>query len=355
MKYKLLTILSVMSWQLGFAQCAGNKCDLMVNQTGTCQGDSVQIEAKTTGVFVGWKNQDGTSTNIGNPSRLKTKVLAVSPCNYIARSQFMSANMISNGDFELGRTGFSSDYNYKDTVFKTGDYSIGKNPKLTTNSRYTSQKDHTTGSGFMLIADGSSDSTKAIYRTSASVQLGKEYVFNTWVSNVHSEFKKAQPDTSSNKSPVFQLFIDGQLVSSFHTPLDTIWHQFSYSWKSSANKSITIELKDLMTTNKANDFAIDDIYLGSVNIEEATIAVQACKPHLNTLPVLSPDGDGNHDTYYIAEPGNAKIIDLTGNVIGELNSPVIWDGTTRTGSMADAGYYAIVVNNTTIYRVSLIR
>jgi internalin A len=72
-------------------------------------------------------------------------------------------------------------------------------------------------------------------------------------------------------------------------------------------------------------------------------------------PVFSPDGDGVMDTYFIQETGKVKIYDTKRNFITELNAPVLWDGTKSDGSLAEAGYYAIVINGKKIIHITLIR
>jgi internalin A len=71
--------------------------------------------------------------------------------------------------------------------------------------------------------------------------------------------------------------------------------------------------------------------------------------------VFSPNGDGYMDSYFIETPGKIKILDSGRNLIRELVAPAVWDGTKTDGSMADAGYYAIVVNENKVINITLIR
>lgn len=71
--------------------------------------------------------------------------------------------------------------------------------------------------------------------------------------------------------------------------------------------------------------------------------------------VFSPNGDGFMDSYFIETPGKIKILDSGRNLIRELVAPVVWDGTKTDGSMADAGYYAIVVDENKVINITLIR
>lgn len=72
-------------------------------------------------------------------------------------------------------------------------------------------------------------------------------------------------------------------------------------------------------------------------------------------PVFTPNGDGYMDTYRIEETGVVKIYDTRRRVVKEFTAPGSWDGSRQDGSPADAGYYAIVINNTKIIHLTLIR
>jgi|GEM_PF-433227 len=72
-------------------------------------------------------------------------------------------------------------------------------------------------------------------------------------------------------------------------------------------------------------------------------------------PVFTPDGDGYMDTYRIEESGFARIYDTQRRIVKEFTTPGSWDGSRQDGSPADAGYYAIVINETKIIHLTLIR
>lgn len=72
-------------------------------------------------------------------------------------------------------------------------------------------------------------------------------------------------------------------------------------------------------------------------------------------PVITPNGDPQMSSYFIEQTGTAKIIDIEGKTIMQLNAPVVWYGTKTDGTLADAGYYVIVVNNKKITNITVIR
>jgi len=72
-------------------------------------------------------------------------------------------------------------------------------------------------------------------------------------------------------------------------------------------------------------------------------------------PVITPNGDPRMSSYFIEQSGTAKIIDMEGKTIMQLTAPAVWYGTMYDGSLADAGYYVIIVNNKKITNITIIR
>ena len=70
---------------------------------------------------------------------------------------------------------------------------------------------------------------------------------------------------------------------------------------------------------------------------------------------ITPNGDGIMDDFFIAETGTANVYSVSRKLIKTFSTPDVWDGTTDNGSLADAGYYVIIVNGSTSVGVSLIR
>ena len=72
-------------------------------------------------------------------------------------------------------------------------------------------------------------------------------------------------------------------------------------------------------------------------------------------PVITPNGDPRMSSYFIEQSGTAKIIDMEGKTILQLTTPAVWYGTQYDGSLADAGYYVIIVNNKKLTNITIIR
>jgi internalin A len=71
--------------------------------------------------------------------------------------------------------------------------------------------------------------------------------------------------------------------------------------------------------------------------------------------IISPNGDGIMDTYFVEEPGIIKIFDISRNLIKELSTPAEWDGRKSDGTIAEDGYYAIVVNEKKVINITVVK
>lgn len=324
---------------------------LTLKQLGPCKEDKIWLGASTDGRFLGWKQSDGTSAGIITKDSLNTLVSVEGKTTFVATAEFRTPNLIKNGDFEQGQTAIPTDYTYVPKIDQPGEFSLVKNPNEGRSTAvYTTIGDHTSGNGSMLVADGDTG-TKRVLKYKIPVNKGVEYYFSVWIANIHKKLVSPSADTADNKMPRLQFSINKVVIGVYNFPFDSLWHPFTATWKATKNDSILLEVVDLQKKLKANDFALDDVDFYHFFTKQERITVDAC----SKTDVFSPDGDGVLDTYYIEEFGMAKIFDLDGNLVHEIPTPAHWDGTKRNGLLADAGYYAVVINDAKSYRVSLMR
>lgn len=72
-------------------------------------------------------------------------------------------------------------------------------------------------------------------------------------------------------------------------------------------------------------------------------------------PVITPNGDYQMSSYFIEEQGVAKILDISGKQVQQLNTPAVWYGTKSDGNLVDAGFYVILLNNKKLTNITVIR
>lgn len=190
----------------------------------------------------------------------------------ICASQAAAApvNLIVNGDFSAGYTEFTSGYNYvaddplsesdvwDPGTFTVDDNSIGRHPLWVTAG------DHTTGNGNMLLANGEETQGIVVWeRTVSSLALNTNYFFEAFVMNLCcTDFERPGPQLG--------FYANGVLLGIGATQTPGLWTGISQLWNSGSNNSVTLQLRNASTIYDGNDFALDDLYLGTETSLNAT-------------------------------------------------------------------------------------
>ena len=153
------------------------------------------------------------------------------------------ANLLLNGDFSLGNTGFTSQYVYSTDLQPDDTYVVGDNPDHF-HPNGANFGDHTTGRGLMLIADGSQNFFTVVWQETINVLSNVAYDFSGWAA---SWGEAVIPFGNGDPNPAFlDLSINGvQIGSDFPLPAqDGQWSQFSASWNSGTSSVATITIID---------------------------------------------------------------------------------------------------------------
>jgi hypothetical protein len=167
-----------------------------------------------------------------------------------------AANLIANGSFELGNTGFSSDYVFTSTDLTPADrYAIQDSPH-NLHSLFSDYGDHTTGDGLMMVLNGSPTvGDRVWYQNGITVAANTNYFFSTYISSAHP-----------SSPAVLNFSINGGMIGSTFNASSTtgVWQQFFALWNSGASTTANIALVNANTASSGNDFALDDIQLDTV-------------------------------------------------------------------------------------------
>jgi hypothetical protein len=183
-----------------------------------------------------------------------------------------SANLVINGDFEAGVSGFTSGYGNvtgtagglasggDDPVHQSGEglYAVGTDPNFY-HSAFTTVGDHTSGHGNMMIVNGSTVPDKNVWAGTLSSDLvaGKTYQFSAWVMNVYHDGQPGHEDGN------LQFSIGGNSLGSIVPTGLGVWNHFIALYTPSVNGQLPTAV-DLRVNYYANDFALDDISLVAV-------------------------------------------------------------------------------------------
>jgi gliding motility-associated-like protein len=204
----------------------------------------------------GSKNQDLTVTTAGT---------------YICTATKISGNLIANGDFSSGNTGFSSSYvagqgGAFGPLSLEGTYAVGNDPTKQ-HDHFPPFGDHTSGNGNMMIINGDPSPNASIWCKTIPVSSNSMYNFSTWVATC----------VATNMAAVAQLqfSINGSLIGPVFSPplAPGQWSQFSTTWNSGNNTSATICIVNQNTVTSGNDFAIDDIFFQGICVSADTVNV----------------------------------------------------------------------------------
>lgn len=166
-----------------------------------------------------------------------------------------ATELITNGNFDAGVTGFNTTYDQTDAG---GYIFVTTNPALLCSSCFPSMGDRTTGTGNMLFVDGAgvgdglTPASQPYYSVTLGVVPNSAYAFSYWAANL---------GPSNQPIPVLATYLDGILMGVPTTPDYAQWTLFSFLFNSGSSSTITLSLSDLTATHSFNDFAFDDVSL----------------------------------------------------------------------------------------------
>ncbi len=203
-------------------------------------------------------------------------------------------NLIQNGDFENGYSGFGTDYPvYPATIDPyLGTQLITTNPSNMFGS-WCSMPDHTPSGTNMLAMDAPILNNPLNYRfwfQTIAVQPSTNYTFAFWAASTYypSDIRATLSGNASTAS-----IADLHIFTTCGT-----WQQFQIQWNSGSSTQLTLDMRYLPsppgTYQYYNDLAIDDITFtsGACPITSDQVAVCVCEttPPPETVTVQIPIG-----------------------------------------------------------------
>lgn len=196
-----------------------------------------------------------------------TAALVIAALTVLTPIAQAATNLVPNGDFESGNTGFTSDYSYSPGGNSAeGQYTVRPNP-FPWNGSFVSAVDHTSGRGLSYVGNGSPVDGAIVWRSaSITVIPGTEYFFEAYVMNVCC----SAGYTGANSASTLEFSINGESVGTRTTTLALAgsWEGLTTTWASGAATSAVLSLINRNTAAGGNDFAVDDI---SLSIESTVL------------------------------------------------------------------------------------
>ena len=240
---------------------------ILTPDTTICANSTKQLRAKPALSFC-WS----PSTWLDNPNSPTPVTSTPGKITYYYTAEVAGANIITNGDFASGNTGFTSEYNFATPNITEGQYYVGANPQAW-NASLSNCRDHTTGGGNMMLVNGSPAPNVKVWTTTVTVTPNTNYAFSTWIQALYTP-NPAQLSFSINGKDV------GNLITA-SLPTCT-WSQFYTTWNSGNTTTATISIVNKNTQVQGNDFALDDISFAPVLIQRDSVIISVDTPFVKT-------------------------------------------------------------------------
>ncbi len=216
-----------------------------------CQGDTIQLNGT---VPLATNYTWIPNYNISNTHTPTPLVYPQVTTSYVVHANGLTSNLIYNGDFTLGNVGFTSAYTYTTNLWPEGTYYVGTNPQ-TYHSSFSPCGDHTTGTGNMMIINGTGTPNTVIWQQNITVVPNTTYQFSCWLTSVHPT-SPAQLQFFVNNSQIGPVF--------YATATTCSWNMFFNTWYSGTSTAANIAIRNQNTALGGNDFAIDDLWFAQV-------------------------------------------------------------------------------------------
>jgi hypothetical protein len=292
-----------------------------------CSGGSAQLAATSGFTFYSWTPTTGlNNANIYNPVATPSTTTQYT----VQVGTPSSNNLVTNGNFSQGNTGFVSDYVYTNTpqtggtggLYPEGFYAVAPSPRPF-HDNFWGVHDHTSGSGNYMIINGA-PSADHVWEETVPVQTNTWYAFSTWINTQNSILPAA-----------LRFTINGERLGPvIFAPADTAtWVQFYTNWYSDANTTALIQIVDTVTIAGGNDFGLDDISFAPYCFTTDQVTVSVSNMQLTLTPAQVNCYNGNDGSVALS-------------VAGAIGTPTyIWSNGAVTQNIAGltAGTYSVTV------------
>ena len=175
-------------------------------------------------------------------------------------------NLIINGGFEAGNTGFTSDYEFVSDpdpvlgLWENRTYTIASNTKV--NHPWWLDL---TGDGQMMVVNGSTGSSDVVWSQTVAVSPCTTYNFGA--SLLQQCCIDAWPDDRSLNITILRFLINDTLIG-IHTTTDFgVWEALSTSWFSDDAALAKLEIRNTVLGRQNNDFILDNL---SMTLDDPT-------------------------------------------------------------------------------------
>lgn len=309
------------------AQCVGIS---LPDTLHACPNTTIAIPTTLTGTpaFIMLDTIWTPAAGLSNPAAIDplASVGAAGTLYTLQIAALSNTNLVLNGDFSSGASGFSSGYipgtgGSWGLLSYEGTYAITTSPNLV-HTNFAAFGDHTSGTGQMLVVNGAATPNTSVWCQTINVNPNTDYDFSSWMTSC----------VSSNPA-ILQFSINNVLLGSpFNlSGITGSWEQFHAVWNSGSNTTATICITNQNTSPSGNDFAIDDIAFREYCTSTKSVYVAVANLNYDIIPVQLPCDNGR--------------IAFQAQDLGSVSAPasIFWhfgDGHTAYGASIDHNYSA---------------
>lgn len=247
---------------------------------------------------------------------------------YTVATNALNVNLIANGNFENGYTGFYTDLNFLTPSNPNGlqtSFGISPNASFWENT-FSPCVDHTFGNGIgnMMVVDGAISGNQIVWKQGVAVEKNTQY-----------DLAFFSQTLESNNPAILKFSVNGNnLGIDTLTNVTCTWEQHLGVWNSGNDTIAYVLIENLNQSGIGNDFGIDDIQFSTLRSCTQTSLVEIQQPNGDlglsyppyicqnsglTAPILNPQIP-NSGTYS-STPAGLNLDPLSGLINGVGSSP----------------------------------
>ena len=290
---------------------------------------NVKLSATSGFASYQWNTGDFTSSITVHQSGMYSVTVTDALGNTSSASLQVGTELVTNGDFSAGNTGFTTNYTYnQNSLIAEGAYTITTNANI--QHPYFHGTAHTNpGTGYFMAINGDTVPKKTAWQEVITVVPNTIYYFSTWAMGI-----SAYSDPTLDQAQL-QFSINGSVLGSLFQVTPYVWNQFYTSWNSGSNTTATIKIIDMQTATGGNDFGLDNISFSTLS--PISLAISASND--------SPTCQGSTLNLSATVTGGTSPLTYSWNGADSFTS-TLQNPTLANASSSMAGKYYLTVKDT---------
>jgi hypothetical protein len=278
----------------------------------SCTGDSIVLSSSSPNIdILYWTGPNNFYSQDANP-KITPTTASMYGTYTVTGSIPTGTNLIVNGDFEAGNTGFLSSYSYSTgTNTNQGVYTVTDNAK-SLNGAFSP----ITPGNKQMVIDGATIANVTVWSQTVSVIPNSTYQFTYYL----------RREVDANPS-IIQLYANNQALGTPFTASSavTVYKKYYYNWFSGSSTSVTLDLRNQNTIANGNDFSLDNIDFKTVSQVSSSVIVTGDSRADVAISTPTTNVTSGTNVTFTASPTNGGTAPLyqwyVNNVTVGTNSP----------------------------------